>query len=330
MIMIMSPYEKSSIKDDTDNIKIEERQLGVWTLRTEVPSNVFQDPRKLWIEFEKAVPFCLRLLVDIYNVAPYHLIIYLVCKLAEGLEEILILGFSDKLLRAIEIGLVERKPNVSTVVTSILSQLACSFFFVLLKWYSNTCHGILRAKVSSYFQLKLMKSNLHLDLAASQEAASRSEISAGEAYRSLERIVDLITDVLRSGGQLAFIAHASRSTGGPWFVIISLAHPILSTYLAPSLWDKVCFGYVGNPTYQRIQSLEKFADGTLRQDIISGGLAGWIISEYRSGHRNLGNLNTEHPSQQLYNGRPLVTRMLLEATEFAPMTHRSSVRSMLL
>lgn len=70
------------------------------------------------------------------------------------------------------------------------------------------------------------------------EAASKSEVSAGDAFRALERIVSLTTDVLRSGSQLAFIAHTSRSTGGPWFVVISLAHPFVYTYLAPSLWDK--------------------------------------------------------------------------------------------
>ena len=70
------------------------------------------------------------------------------------------------------------------------------------------------------------------------EAASKSEISAGEAYRALERIVGLTTEVLRSGSQLAFVAHTSRSTGGLWFVVISIAHPFLYTYLAPRLWDK--------------------------------------------------------------------------------------------
>lgn len=40
----------------------------------------------------------------------------------------------------------------------------------------------------------------------------------------------------------------------------------------------VCFGYSSNPTHQRIKALEKLADGTLRQDIISGGLAEWIVS----------------------------------------------------
>ncbi len=188
---------------------------------------------------------------------------------------------------------------------------------------SNNIRNILRAKITNYFQLILMKSNLRLDLAASQGASHTftlrlgflsasaclmfiillyalriqrqpaSQMSAlAKLTRALERIVGLVTDILGGGGQLAFIAHASRSTGGPWFVAISLAHPLLSTYLATTFYDKgicayeyfksvlsndpcittsVCYGYVRNFTYQRIKSLEKFAAGALRQDIISGG-----------------------------------------------------------
>lgn len=96
----MFPNDKLS-KEDSSSIMIEERQLGVWTLRTAVPSTISRNPRELWTEFQKAVPFLLRLFTDIFNIAPYHLIVYLACQFAEGLEEVLILGFSDKLLRAV-------------------------------------------------------------------------------------------------------------------------------------------------------------------------------------------------------------------------------------
>lgn len=43
--------------------------------------------------------------------------------------------------------------------------------------------------------------------------------------------------------------------------------------------------------------------------------------EYQSAHRDLGDLNTEHPSEQVYNGQPVLARMLLEVTELAPMVY---------
>ena len=101
IIVNMFPREESSTKDDSNGIKIEERRLGVWTLRTAVPSTILRSPRELWVEFRKAAPFILRLFGDIFNVSPHHLIVYLACQFAEGLEEVLILGFSDKLLRTV-------------------------------------------------------------------------------------------------------------------------------------------------------------------------------------------------------------------------------------
>ena len=43
----------------------------------------------------------LRLVADVYSVAPYHLIAYLFCKFAHGLQEVFLLAFSDKLLRTV-------------------------------------------------------------------------------------------------------------------------------------------------------------------------------------------------------------------------------------
>ena len=174
-------------------------------------------------------------------------------------------------------------------------------------------HTVLFTKVTNHLQLLLMKANLHLDLASSQgteyrskfyvyllnfdtEAATKSGTSAKEAWEALDSLIRLINNILQSGSQMAFIGHVARSTGGPWFVLLSLSHPILSTYLTPALWTKgrsrcsyvlsslltpmipVCYGFVSNPAFQKIKALEKLADGTLRQDIISGGLAEWIAS----------------------------------------------------
>ncbi len=98
----MFPRKETFTKDDSSGMKIKERQLGVWTLRTAVPSTIFRSPRELWTEFHKTVPFLLRLFSDIYDVSPYYLILYLACQFAEGLEEVLILGSSDKLLRTVK------------------------------------------------------------------------------------------------------------------------------------------------------------------------------------------------------------------------------------
>ncbi len=96
--------EKSSTKEDLEGFNIEERQLGVWTLRTEIPQTSFWTPKKLGGEVRIFLPLFLRLFTDIFNIAPYYMIIYLACRFAEGLEDLLILGCSDKLLRTVRCG----------------------------------------------------------------------------------------------------------------------------------------------------------------------------------------------------------------------------------
>lgn len=119
-------------------------------------------------------------------------------------------------------------------------------------------HTILYSKVTGHLQLLLMSANLHQDLATSQgaeyhpevccfvlifetEAASKSGSSAEEAWDAFDNLIRLIINVLQSGSQMAFIGHVARSTGGPWFVLLSLSHPLLSTYVTPALWSKGSF-----------------------------------------------------------------------------------------
>ena len=101
----MTPEYKSSAQEETTNtgsVKIDSIQLGVWSVRVEnsYPS-LFEAPKKLWKEALDIGPFVLRLVADVYSVAPYHLIAYLFCKFAHGLQEVFLLAFSDKLLRTV-------------------------------------------------------------------------------------------------------------------------------------------------------------------------------------------------------------------------------------
>lgn len=155
----MPPEYKSSDQEETTetgtdgDLKIEDLQFGVWSLRiANSHSTVFEAPKKLWKEIQDIAPFVLRLITDVYTVAPYHLIVYLFCKFVHGLEDLFLLAFSDYLLRTVramlachfvfcshpmqvEVGLISGTPNVYEISVAILLRLACAFLFALLKWY---------------------------------------------------------------------------------------------------------------------------------------------------------------------------------------------------
>ncbi|KJA17951.1 hypothetical protein HYPSUDRAFT_45801 [Hypholoma sublateritium FD-334 SS-4] len=137
----MTPeYHSSDQEEPTDNGSgnqaVEDLQLGVWSLRMEGShSTVFEAPKKLWKEIQDISPFVLHLVTDVYTVAPYHLIVYLFCKFVHGLQDLLLLAFSDKLLRIIEAGLLSGTPDVYEISFAIFLRLACAFLFASLKWY---------------------------------------------------------------------------------------------------------------------------------------------------------------------------------------------------
>ncbi|KAF9035475.1 P-loop containing nucleoside triphosphate hydrolase protein [Panaeolus papilionaceus] len=89
------------------------------------------------------------------------------------------------------------------------------------------------------------------------------------------------------------------------------------------MWDKACYGYVNNVDYVRMKSLTDFAGGTYRQDIISGNLGAWIMSEFKKAYDKLVNVPVEHP-YMLYDRTETPCRdMMLKALGDLPMVYRA-------
>lgn len=82
--------------------KIRDMQLGVWALRIAGTSS-FQGPQKLWADVQEIAPFVWRLARDIYFTTPYYSTIYLLCQLSDGLEDLVLLALSDKLLKTVRL-----------------------------------------------------------------------------------------------------------------------------------------------------------------------------------------------------------------------------------
>ncbi|KAF9481923.1 P-loop containing nucleoside triphosphate hydrolase protein [Pholiota conissans] len=308
---------KPSVLSDDESLVIEEQQWGVWRVR------IASEPlrlRKLWINFLSAVPVYWRLAVDIFSISPYYLSVFVVCHILCGLEDAILLDQSNKLLRAAESGISSGNPDGRAIVSILVA-------YVLLSWLFS---GITRDKFRRYlynrvtgrFQLLLIKSNLQLDLPASQEQGSKHEGDADDASDALRHLILFFGTIIRSGSQLAFVAQMSEALGGPLFIFISLSHPIFSTYTSKSLWDTVCYGHINNSNYQRLHSLKNLAEGSVRQDIIAGGLADWIINEFQQAHHNLGDIQTIHPFKQTDSesstSKSFLADLVLKFLQFTP------------
>ncbi|KAF8194623.1 hypothetical protein BJ912DRAFT_1040726 [Pholiota molesta] len=260
--------EKQKVHVDSDII-IEEVQLGLWKLKLGHPPSL--NLRRLLDIIKSAYPLYSRLFLDIYRISPRHFTFFLMCQAWKGVEAAILLHLSSSLLSQVEQGLLTGNPDKIGILWLIVLQISCSLDVTL---------SILRSRVTSYFNLYLMKAKLQVDIPTSQEIASTPEGSASDAWQSLEDIIRFLTELLTVFSQLALIAAL--------FALLCISKPITSALFAKYIWHKVCFAFVDNKDYQRRKALEAFADGTYRQDIVANNLNGWIVHEYEKAHANWG------------------------------------------
>ncbi|KAJ3513132.1 hypothetical protein NLJ89_g3120 [Agrocybe chaxingu] len=287
-----APTEKEKEKEKKrDDINIEEMQFGVWTFK--VASSAKSALEVYRSEIKMAYPLFLRLFTDIYSVSPTLFIVFLACKLWDGIEEALVMHLSSSLLRKIEAGVISGVPDVRGIVTSVMLQLVCSAVVSYMSWHSQRALQELETEVRRYFELHLMKAKLSKDLPTSQEASSSSDISAFQAWRAFADVISFFTEMFKTASQLALIVHLSRESGGPLFALLCIIKPIFSAMTFRAWWDKVCFGFASNEDYRRMMSLENLANGGFRQDIISHNLGAWIIQEYQKARKALSGISDE-------------------------------------
>ncbi|KAF9035444.1 P-loop containing nucleoside triphosphate hydrolase protein [Panaeolus papilionaceus] len=144
---------------------------------------------------------------------------------------------------------------------------------------------------------------------------------AQQRLQWLSHIISFFSSVLASISQILLIFHLSRTTGGPIFAILCILRPVVGLLGTKSMWDKACYGYVNNVDYVRMKSLTDFVGGTYRQDIISGNLGEWIMSEFKKAYDKLANVTVEHP-YMLYDRTETPFRdMMLKALGDLPMVY---------
>ncbi|KAF8888411.1 P-loop containing nucleoside triphosphate hydrolase protein [Gymnopilus junonius] len=310
----------ASLLDEKDpkspTITIQEMQLGVW--RVKVVSDTVFGLQKQWDDARSALPLYWRLMTDIFNASPALFTIFIACQLWQGIEDSILMHFSNQFLRNIEAGVGQGKVNSRKILSDIVTRLVCTVFFAFIRWYSGKVLELLKTRVTRYFELVLMKAKLGLDMPTSQEAGSKQGVSAQQAWDALQNIFKFGTDLIRIASHILLIARISRWSGGPVYTLLCISQPLFSAFNRRDLWDKVCFGFVNNTFYLRMKSLEKLASGAFRQDIISGGLGSWIADEFYKSHLHLVKIPEGHP-YQLYSESSVLQDILSKILGDSPV-----------
>lgn len=87
-------------KDDRHSgVRIEETKLGVWTMKlaTEPGFNAMN----YWKSLRGDLPLLRRLALDILNISPWLLTVYIICQIWQGIEDSISLQLSNNLLKTV-------------------------------------------------------------------------------------------------------------------------------------------------------------------------------------------------------------------------------------
>ncbi|RXW25404.1 hypothetical protein EST38_g399 [Candolleomyces aberdarensis] len=283
-----------------DNVVIESQQLGVWRLL--VASNKRMGLYRYYEEFQTSIPYMIRLFSDVHATAPRLFVLFVLFRIWGGFEEALFMHMTTRILRTIEFGLTRNQPFVREVLWAIGLRVFCSALIAYMGWVSDKLLKRLRSQITSHFDLYLMQARLRMDIPASLNAENKIEMSGDDAWSAFEDILEYCTSVIELLSQIFVIYSQARITGGLGFVLVCLMSPLYYELTSQRLWRKVCYAYVNNDAYLRIEALKSLASGKFREDILSNDLGAWVMEQYKVAREKLGDTSDEHPFTQFGEG----------------------------
>ncbi|KAJ2925277.1 hypothetical protein H1R20_g11818, partial [Candolleomyces eurysporus] len=221
----------------------------------------------------------------------------------------------------IELGIAREQSFAEEILWALGLRVFCSALIAYLGWLSNDSLSQLRARVTSHFDVYLMEVKLKLDIPTSLDAGNKVDASGNDAWGAFDEILNYHQGIIELLSQILVIYKEARDVGGSGFVLICLAKPFYGQLFYTPLWQKVCYGYVNNEAYLRIEALKELASGRFREDVLTSDMGSWIIEQYKASRENIGNLSDEHPILQVDHITSPIERVVQGILEDLPMVY---------
>ncbi|KAJ2919899.1 hypothetical protein MD484_g561, partial [Candolleomyces efflorescens] len=292
----MSTDDKK-VAPGSDAVVIESKQLGVWRLLW--ATNKGRGLNQYIEEFKVYTPYVARLFLDVYAIAPRLFVCFILSRVWAGVENALSMYLSSKILRAIELGISQDPSFVEEILWALGLRVLCSVLIAYLGWLSNDINSQLQARVTSHFDIYLMEVKLRMDIPTSLDAGNKVQASGNDAWDAFNEILNYHQGIIELLSQILVIYREARDIGGSAFVLLCLAKPFYSQIFQTPLWQKVCYAYINNDAYLRVEALKDLASGRFREDILTSNMGSWIIEQYKASREKVGNLSDEHPILQV-------------------------------
>ncbi|KAK0209673.1 P-loop containing nucleoside triphosphate hydrolase protein [Armillaria fumosa] len=303
----------------TPKERLETIELGVWKVSflKSTPFNV----REQISDLGSAFPYFHRLAVEVYTLEPVLAILFVLNKLWKAVEGALLLYLSSRILRIIEIGLIQGAPDTGAIMNAVAARMACVVLAAILQWASEQVIPILKTRIMTHFELYLMQAQLRIDVPTSQEPRSKFRASSYNAWSSFEGIVGFATDVMKAFSQLTLILQASKSTGSPLFTVLCVMKPIFLALSSRSLWDTPHIVYTDNENRKRMKAFNVMASPGYRSEVLAGDLIGYIINEYRKAAALLRGLSDDWAPNQYMNRKSPIWQIASDLMGDIPMAY---------
>ncbi|KAF7311915.1 p-loop containing nucleoside triphosphate hydrolase protein [Mycena indigotica] len=308
-------------------------QLGVWRVLLPEDSSKgsgsgFSSARRVFWDLLNTTmvsaiadgyPAVARFFGDIYKLNPVLTGVFLTIKLWAGLENVLLLWAASKLLVVVEVGLRDGRLDAWTMASAISIRLLCVVTVAATKWIRAFLMPRLQSRITLHFQDILLRADLRLDIPTSEDTRNTSRANPAEAFMAFEVLCDMSMQLLVLLSEMIFISQ--QRNGGYIFTGISLLHPLINLKAQRALFFVPHAIYSDNESYKKLQALKKMTTGPARTDVVLGGMAGWIGSEYSRARNALGTTPTEHAWIQYANQTSLLVTMASAVVDQLPMIY---------
>ncbi|KAK6984714.1 P-loop containing nucleoside triphosphate hydrolase protein [Favolaschia claudopus] len=242
-------------------------KLGVWRilLPNEIVSGgIVSATKHKCRAIVQAYPVVQQFFRQVYDLNPHLCLLFIALKLWGEIESVVFLYVSGRLLRIIEVGITEGRPDSSAILQALFAHLICVTVTATARLGRDYVSPILENTVSMHFDDYLLR-----------DTSNRTQALAFHAWISFDGLCDAFMRLFGLVSQLLYISQ--QPNAGLLFTVIALARPVMTLVNEKTLWLQQTMG-----------------QSRFRGDIISGGIAEWITEEYNGAKDALGTIGSQH------------------------------------
>ncbi|KAF7365059.1 ABC transporter ATP-binding protein [Mycena venus] len=305
--------EKNELRNPAVSSSLEEMKLGVWRVLVEREIRTSLGFEMHWKKITAMLPTIQKFVTDVYMIGPGLLTLIILSKLWSGIEDVLVLHLANQVLSIIEVGLKEGKPDTAAILNAVVARFLVVAISAAVQWWRERATPIMENRCTHHYEDFLFSTNLRTDLPTVHDNNADNSLTARAVWDNFTALLDVAETAIQTVGLMAYILQlAISSRHGPVFVLLCIGKPLLRVIFRRSLWERAHIVEAADPNYLRLRALKELEDNKYRQDIISGNISDYILTEYDRAREELGDTDISYPAQLYDIKRSLNLTVIME------------------